>query len=49
MNLVPNGMFKPMEEVRSGLQELAGSHAAQDLVHIVVQGLPPVTTYLQAN
>ncbi len=39
MNLVPNGMFKPMEEVRSGLQELAGSHAAQDLVHMCGSGV----------
>ena len=39
MNLVPNGMFKPVEEVRSGLLKLADSHAAQDLVHMCGSGV----------
>ena len=39
MSLGPNGMFKPVEEVRSGLQKLAGSHTAQELVHMCGSGV----------
>ena len=38
-NLEPNGMFKPLKEVCSGLLALAGSHEAHDLVHMCGSGV----------
>lgn len=39
MNLAPNGMFKPVEDVRGGLLNLAGSHSATELVHMCGSGV----------
>jgi thiosulfate/3-mercaptopyruvate sulfurtransferase len=39
INLSPNGLFKPVEEVRHGLLRLAGSHHAQDVVHMCGSGV----------
>lgn len=38
-NLEANGLFKPLEEIRSGLLSLAGSHQAGDLVHMCGSGV----------
>lgn len=39
INLAPNGVFKPVEEVRQGLLTLAGEHEAKDLVHMCGSGV----------
>ncbi len=39
INLAPNGMFKTVEDVRSGLLELAGSHPTKELVHMCGSGV----------
>lgn len=39
MNLVPNGMFKTVEEVRNGLLTLTGGHKPQDMVHMCGSGV----------
>ena len=39
INLAPNGMFKPVEEVRKELLKLAGNHKPQDVVHMCGSGV----------
>jgi len=39
LNLNANGTFKTVEEIRDGLLTLAGSHQAQDLVHMCGSGV----------
>jgi thiosulfate/3-mercaptopyruvate sulfurtransferase len=38
-NLTPDGMFKPVEQVKNGILALTGNHGVKDLVHMCGSGV----------